>query len=98
MSPEAIRGLLAQFIVNDILVLSTVESPSFRKLINALLATPVQLPDRKSLSSYLEKAFELMIKRVKEALDGVEHVSTTWTAHHRSYLGKAAHMTAHWID
>jgi len=38
-----------------------------------------------------------MIKNVKEALDGVDHVSTTadvWTAHHKSYLD----MTAHWID
>ena len=97
VSPAAIRGLVAQFIVNDMLPLSTVESPSFRKLINALSSTSVQLPDRKSLSSYLEKAFESMIKKVKEALDGVVHVSTTadvWTAHHRSYLG----MTAHWID
>ena len=95
--PAAIRGLVAQFIVNDMLPLSTVESPSFRKLINALSSTFVQLPDRKSLSSYLEKAFESMIKKVKEALDRVDHASTTadvWTAHHRSYLG----MTVHWID
>ena len=38
-----------------------------------------------------------MIVKVKEALDRVDHISTTadvWTAHHRSYLG----MTAHWID
>ena len=38
-----------------------------------------------------------MIVKVKEALDRVDHVSTTadvWTAHYRSYLG----MTAHWID
>ena len=79
------------------LPLSTVESSSFRKLINALTSTSVQLPDRKSLTLYLEKAFESMIKKVKEALDGVDHISTTadvWTAHHKSYLG----MTAHWID
>ena len=72
------------------LLLSTVESPSFRKLINALSSTSVQLSDRKSLSLYLEKAFESMIKKVKETLDGVDHVSTTadvWMAHHRSYLG-----------
>ena len=97
VSPAAIRGLVAQFIVNDMLPLSTVESPSFRKLINALSSSSVQLPDRKSLSSYLEKAFESMIEKVKDALEGVDHVSTTadiWTAHHRSYLG----MTAHWID
>ena len=96
VSPAAIRGLVAQFIVNDMLPLSTVESPSFRKLINAL-SSSVQLPDRKSLSSYLEKAFESIIEKVKEALDGVDRVSTTadvWTAHHRSYLG----MAAHWID
>ena len=31
VSPAAIRGLVAQFIVNDMLPLSTVESPSFRK-------------------------------------------------------------------
>ena len=35
VSPAAIRGLVAQFIVNDMLSLSTVELPSFRKLINA---------------------------------------------------------------
>jgi len=38
-----------------------------------------------------------MIKKVKEALDRVDHISTTadvWTAHHKSYLG----ITAHWID
>ena len=76
------------------LPLSIVESPSFRKLINALSSTSVQLLDRKSLSSYLEKAFESMIKKVKEALHGVDHVSKTadiWTAHHRSYLGMTAH-------
>ena len=97
VSQAAIRGLVAQCFVNDVLPLSTVELPSFRKLINALTSTPVQLPDIKSLTSYLEKAFESMIKKVKEALDGVDHVSTTadvWTVHHKSYLG----MTAHWID
>ena len=38
-----------------------------------------------------------MVKKVKEALEGVDGVSTTvdeWTANHRSYLG----MTVHWID
>ena len=61
--PAAIRGLVAQFIGNDMLPLSTVESSSFRKLINALPPS-VQLPDRKSLSSYLEKAFESMIVKL----------------------------------
>ena len=97
--PLQVSGFVyvAQYIVNDMLPLSTVESPSFKKLITALLSTAIQLPDRKSLLSYLERAFETMIKKVKEALDRVDHVSTTadiWMAHHRSYLG----MAAHWID
>jgi len=86
-----VRGLVAQYVINDMLPLSTVEPFSFRLLISGLSAsTSVQLPDRKSLSSYLGKAFELMMKRIKEVLDGVNQVSTIaddWTAHHRSFSG-----------
>ena len=57
----------------------------------------VEMPNRKSLSLYLQKAYELMVKKIKEALEGVPQASTTadvWTAHHRSYFG----MIVHWID
>ena len=47
MSPEAIKVLIAQFIVNDVLPLSTVEPASFRKLINTLLF--IYFCNRKSL-------------------------------------------------
>ena len=55
------------------------------------------MPDRKSFTLYLDKLYDEMVQRVKEALEKVEYVSTTvdmWTAHNRSFLG----MTAHWID
>ena len=100
VSPVVIRSLVAEYIVDDMLPLSTVESPAFRKLVSELMSTSVQsleIPNRKALSSYLQKVYESMVKKMKETLEGVSQVSTTadvWTAHHRSYLG----MTVHWID
>ena len=81
--------------IEDMLPLSTVESPAFRRLIGGLCCT--QVPDRKSFTLYLDRLYDQMVQRVKEALEKAEYVSTTvdvWTAHNRSFLG----MTAHWID
>ena len=100
VSPVVIRSLVAKYIIDDMLPLSTVESPAFRKLVCGLLSTSIQsveIPNRKSLSSYLQKVYELMVKKIKETLEGVSQVSTTadvWMAHHQSYLS----MTVHWID
>ena len=63
------------------LPLSTVESPAFRKLIGGLCCT--QVPDRKSFTLYMDRLYNEMIQRVKEALERVEYVSTTvdaWSA------------------
>ena len=98
--PVVIRSLVAKYIIDDMLPLSTVESPAFRKLVSGLLSASLQsveMPNRKSLSSYIQKAYEMMVKKIKETLEGVSQVSTTadvWTARHHSYLG----MTVHWID
>ena len=90
-----LRNLLSEYVIEDMLPLSTVESPSFQRLIGGLCCT--QVPDRKSFTLYLDRLYDQMVQRVKEALEKVEYVSTTvdvWTAHNRSFLG----MTAHWID
>ena len=45
----------------------------------------------------MDRLYDEMIQRVKEALERDEYVSTTvdaWSAHNKSFLG----MTAHWID
>ena len=97
VSSEEVRKLLMEYIIDDMLPLTTVESPAFKELINELSPRPVQLPDRKTLSSYIEQAYDAMMRLIKETLGTVEKVSTTadvWTAHHRSYLG----MTVHWIN
>ena len=90
-----LRQFLSDYVIEDMLPLSTVESPAFRKLIGGLCST--QMPDRKSFTLYLDTLYDHMVQQVEEALDNVNYVSTTvdvWSAHNRSLLG----MTAHWID
>ena len=100
VSPAVFRSLVAEYIIDDMLPLSTVESPAFRKLVCMLFSSSaqcVELPNRKSISLYLQNAYELMVKKIKEVLEGVSQVSTTadvWMAHRKSYLG----MTIHWIE
>ena len=100
MSPGEVRKLVTEYIVDDMLPLSTVEFSAFRKLINELSPSHMQLPDRKTISSHIEKVYDSMMKKIKATLKEVDKVSTTadvWTAHaahHRSYLG----MTVHWIN
>ena len=95
ISSTKLCNALAEYVIEDMQPLTTVESPAFRKLIGSIC--PYQLPDRKSFTQHLEKIYDMMVKKVKEVLEAVDGVSTTadvWTAHHRSYLG----MTVHWID
>ena len=90
-----LRNLLSEYVIEDMLPLSTVESAAFRKLIGAICST--QVPDRKSFTAHMDKLYDAMVTKVKEILDTVDFVSTTadvWTAHNRSYLG----MTVHWIN
>jgi len=92
-----VKGLISEYVVEDMLPLSTVESPAFRKLICGLSSAEVSLPDRKSFTTHLDKAFSNMEQRVKSTLDTVRFVCTTadvWTAHNKSFFG----LTVHWID
>ena len=81
-----LRGLVAECIIKDMLPLSTVESPAFKRLVCDTASTSssnVQLPDRKSFTLFLDKAYNSMIARVKATLETVERVCTTaevWTA------------------
>ena len=89
--------MVAKCIIEDMLPLSTVESPAFRKLICGTSSNSVRLPGRKSLTLFLDKAYESMLVKVKGTLEAVERVCTTadvWTANRQSCLG----MTVHWIE
>ena len=53
-----LRGLVAEYIIKDMLPLSTVESPAFKRLVCSTAGTSssnMQLPDRKSLK--IQKGF-----------------------------------------
>ena len=66
---------LFEYIIKDMQPLSTVDSPSFQKLIGNIC--PYQLLDRKSFTQHMEKLYDFMVKKVKEALEVVDGVSTT---------------------
>ena len=71
------------------------ESSAFRKLIGGI--SSAQVPDRKSFTQHLDKAYDEMERKVKESLENIDSASTTadvWTAHNHSYF----RMAMHWID
>uniref|UniRef100_A0A3P9J0K6 HAT C-terminal dimerisation domain-containing protein n=1 Tax=Oryzias latipes TaxID=8090 RepID=A0A3P9J0K6_ORYLA len=79
------------------LLLSTVDSSSFRRIIDKIPSNNnVHLPHRKSFTPYLENEYKKMKAALKLALDDVQFVSTTadiWTSN-KSYMG----VTIHWFN
>ena len=58
VSPVRLQSLISEYIIEDMLPLSTVESQPFRRLIGGLSST--QVLDRKILTLHLDKAFKTM--------------------------------------
>uniref|UniRef100_A0A3Q4MWI7 HAT C-terminal dimerisation domain-containing protein n=1 Tax=Neolamprologus brichardi TaxID=32507 RepID=A0A3Q4MWI7_NEOBR len=97
VSDEELKKLVAQYIVEEMLPINTVDSPSFRAIIKKIpTSVNAELPHRTTFTSYLEKEFTEMERNLKAALNEIDFVSTTadiWTANNRSYMG----VTLHWI-
>ena len=97
LNASRLRGLVLEYIIKDILPLLTVGSPAFKRLVCGTAgrsSSNVQLPDRKSLTLFLDKGYNSMIAKVKATLETVERVCTTadvWTASRRRYLGMTVH-------
>ncbi len=97
VTQKDMNKLVAGFIVEDMLPLSTIESPRFRKILDKIPATCKPTSDRKTFSQYLDKCYSDMESNLKRTFESLDHVSTTadiWSANNKSYLG----MTVHWID
>jgi len=62
ISADKMRSLLAEYVIEDMRPLSTVESPAFRKLINSIC--PTQLPDRKSFTAHLDTIYDSMVDKI----------------------------------
>lgn len=98
VSGGELKKLVGQFVVEEMLPLNTVDSPSFHAIINKIPTTVnAALPHRTAFSSYMEEEYAVMERNLKAALNEVDFVSTTvdiWTANNRSYMG----VTLHWIS
>ncbi|KAI2647786.1 E3 SUMO-protein ligase ZBED1 [Labeo rohita] len=98
VSGGELKKLVGQYVVEEMLPLNTVDSPSFRAIIKKIPTTVnAELPHRTSFSSYLEEEYAEMERNLKAALNEIDFVSTTadiWTANNRSYMG----VTLHWIS
>ena len=95
MSATKLLSLISEYIVEDMLPLSTADSPAFKKLIGGVHA--IQVPCRKALTVHLDKVFDAMELKLKEILEGVDFVSMTadvWKSCNKGFFG----MTVHWID
>lgn len=91
--------LVTSYIENEMLPLSTVESPPFRKILCKvqIAGNGQSYSDRKTFATYLDKRYAKMESELKKTFESIEYVSNTadiWTCHNKSYIG----MTAHWID
>uniref|UniRef100_A0A672FKG4 BED-type domain-containing protein n=1 Tax=Salarias fasciatus TaxID=181472 RepID=A0A672FKG4_SALFA len=89
--------LIGRYVVENMLPMSTVDSDSFRALIQKIPrrggAGP---PCRKIFSKNIDEEYVKMNIELKKGFEQLEYVSTTadiWSAHNKSYLG----ITAHWI-
>ena len=98
ISGGELNKLVGQYVVEEMLPLHTVDSPSFRAIINKIpTINAAELPHRTYFSSYLEKEYAEMERNLKAALNEIDFVSTTadiWTANNRSYMV----VTLHWIS
>lgn len=63
VSADTVRTLVAEYVISNMLPLSTVESPAFKKLIEGI-SLSVDMPSRKSLVLHLDKACESMMAKL----------------------------------
>lgn len=99
VSKAELDKLVASFIVEEMLPVNTVESPSFRNILSKIQTTGERQPwsDRKTFTRYLDQCYATMESNLKRNFESLDYVSTSadiWTSHNKSFLG----MTAHWIN
>jgi KRAB domain-containing zinc finger protein len=96
VSQAKIDDLLIGFITEGLMPFSTVEMPSFPRLVKGLQPNR-SVMCRATVTKRIDEKASLVKKNVKDAMAKVQQVATTtdcWTARRRSYIG----VTAHWID
>ncbi|MEQ2192878.1 hypothetical protein XENOCAPTIV_018962, partial [Xenoophorus captivus] len=70
--------LVRRYVVEEMLPLNTIDSPSFRAIINRIPTTVnAELPHRGAFSAYLEKEYAEMERNLKAALNEVDFAIQT---------------------
>uniref|UniRef100_A0A8C6TNZ0 BED-type domain-containing protein n=1 Tax=Neogobius melanostomus TaxID=47308 RepID=A0A8C6TNZ0_9GOBI len=97
VSKQELDKRVALFVVEEMLPINTVESPTFRKILSKIPITGGRCPwtDRKTFTGYLDECYLKKESELKKTF--VPYVSTTadiWSCHNRSFLG----ITVHWIN
>lgn len=91
---------ISDYVINEMLPISTVEKPSFRNMISTIAQAnpvPITVPDRTMFGISLEKRMQEMLCNVKKAFDKQQYICTTadiWIHGNQSFLG----ITGHFID
>ncbi|KAL4009585.1 hypothetical protein ACER0C_003437 [Sarotherodon galilaeus] len=78
--------MIEGYVVEEMLPLRTVESPSFRCILNKIPVCKAALHDRKTFSTYLDECYADMEMELKETFESLEYISTTadiWTSHNK---------------
>ena len=77
ISKSEVNRLSASYIVEEVLPLSTVESPSFRKLVGQIniIGDARPITDRKTFTNYLDNCYKKMESDLKQTFESVEYVS-----------------------
>ena len=71
VNKRKLNKLVAGYVVEEMLPISTVESPTFRKIINKIpMARSCRgLPDRKTFANYLDNAYSVMETELKKTFE-----------------------------
>lgn len=100
MTKAELNTLIARYVVENMLPLSTVESESFRAI---LAKIPIRgggrgvSPCQNTFAKFIDSEYKTINIELKKSLEELEYISTTadiWTAHNKSNMG----VTAHWIN
>ena len=72
LSAAELKKLVNGYVVKDMLPISTVDSESFRHIVEKIpTKSSVKLPQRKSFAGYLEREFDIVDANLKAALGDV---------------------------
>uniref|UniRef100_A0A8C6UZ75 Transposase n=1 Tax=Neogobius melanostomus TaxID=47308 RepID=A0A8C6UZ75_9GOBI len=91
VSKQELDKLVASFVVEEMLPINTVESPTFRKILSKIPITGGRRPwtDRKTFTGYLDECYLKMESELKKTFESVPYVSTTadiWSCHNRTAI------------